>query len=203
MWFFRSFRYLPSPTFQWLAPRLAIFIVYWLFRDMPVAVLGAPISAVGLAVFVSIALLMARAAPYTLAQARRDGVTVWVSIFLIAILIAALLGVVATDDRAVQAGWLIGWLTYCAMFALVVFAFPEEDHAKLPFHWASDHPLSGNAMRILLVRNAIEVAAASYLMAYGTLDDWVVFVSFGRIALYYLFVWIIILMIVTAPDEEP
>lgn len=201
MWFFRSFSFLRRPSFRGLAPSLAFLAVYRIFKDLPLSAFGIELSALGLAVFTALSLTFARNLPYS--DARKQGFLGVLVFFVVAILLLGFWATITLEERVIQTVIVIGWIAHTLSLALIVFTFPLEDMARLQFRWASTHPLSRMAMGIMTVRFAVEAAGASALMLYGTVGDWVLFLSVGRIFLHYFFDWITVLAIMTAPDEEP
>lgn len=201
MWFFRSFSYLRRPSFRGLAPSLVFLAVYWVFKDLPLSAFGIELSALGLAVFTALSLTLARNLPYS--DARKQGFLGFLAFFVVAILLLGFWATITLEERVIQTGIVIGWVAHTLCLALIVFTFPPEDLARINSQWASTHPMSRMAMGIVTVRFAVEAAGASALMLYGTVGDWVLFLSVGRIFLHYFFDWIIILTIMTMPDEEP
>jgi len=202
MWFFRSFSYLPRPTFQGLAPWLAIFIVFWLFQDEAPTVRRYQLSPLGLAVFSGLALLHARNFPSVIRRSKEKGLGYLPVLPIVPITVLAGWGVFAGQDISIQIGWAIGYTGFAALVAVAVFSSGPDELADLPFRWASDHPLAQSAMRLTVVRLALEAAGATTIMIYGSVEDWVLFVSLGRLALWHFFDWIIILTVMTAPDED-
>ena len=203
MWFWRSFQYLPPPSFAGVAPHLAVFFVYWAFRDLSVHAGPFALLPLGMAVCCGMVLTLSRGFAGMLAKARRGGITGPIIAFAVLFFTLAVAASVAPVDRVVQMGWVIATLIYAALLTFSVMIFTPKELARLPFRWASEHPTAQSAMWLTAIRYSAVVAGASAIMVFGTVEDWVLFITFGRLAIWYFFDWVIILTIMTAPDEEP
>ena len=97
-------------------------------------------------------------------------------------------------------GWLkerTGWLGYTGLFLALLATSGPDDFALMPYRWASDHPFAREAMWIVAVRLAAVALLAVLVAVHGTLTEWVVTISLGRLGLFYLFEWITILFAIT------
>jgi hypothetical protein len=200
MWFFQSVELLPRPTLQRLIPSLAMIVVWFLFHGLQPEIFGHPVQAIWLAVGVQAVLGLANRVPGVLGV---QGVNVK---FVLGLFVAfagfVLAGVFLHDAKVIQVGWLAGWLIYTAMFAAVPALFSDDSISQLPFRWASTHPFARQALWITAVRFALVALGASWVMSAGSLTDWVLFLTLGQLALFYLFEWVTILMALSLPDDE-
>lgn len=201
MLFLRSFELLPRPSLSWLAPHLGMLAVWFAFEGTDPAILGHPVLPIWLACLVQVMLTLARNAPTVLRRARAEGGAGPVAAAYMAILAIVLAGGLAVSPWIIQAGWLIGWTLYTLLFTGMLRLSPQ-DADWMPSRWAGQSPVAQSALWLVAVRTAVFVAVASWLMARGTLTDWVLFLTLGQVALFYLFGWFTILMALTAPDDE-
>ena len=201
MWFFRSIELLPRPTFLGLAPTAAMLAVWGLFAGTAPELFGRLVHPLWLALVTYFALTYAARLPALLA---RGEVTAGARASLMALvagtalLIAA--GLFIADPWILQLGWIAGWLGYTFLFVGLLATSAQDELALFPFRWASDHPFSREAMWIVALRLAAVALLVSLVAIHGTLTEWVLTISLGRIALYYLFEWITILFALTWHD---
>ena len=203
MWFFRSIDLLPRPSFLGLAPTAAMLAVWALFEGTAPELFGQEAQPLWLAFVTYFALTFAARLPALLA---RGEVTRGARIALIASVAATVLamsvGFFVRDPWILQLGWIVGWLGYTGLFVGLLATCDKGDLALMPFRWAADHPFSREAMWIVAVRLAAVALLVSLVAVHGTLTEWVLTISLGRIALFYLFEWITILFALTWRDGD-
>ncbi len=203
MWFFRSIDLLPRPSFIGLAPTGAMLAVWALFEGTTPQLFAFDVHPLWLALVTYFALTFAGRLPALLARgevtrtARRALVA---SALATAAAIAA--GVLVRDPWFLQLGWIVGWLGYTGLFVGLLVTSGPSDLALMPYRWAADHPFSREAMWIVALRLAAVALLVSLVAVYGSLTEWVLTISLGRIALYYLFEWITILFALTWRDGD-
>lgn len=203
MWFFRSIDLLPRPSFLGLAPTGAMLAVWALFEGTEPELFGRTVHPLWLALATYFALTFAARLPALLA---RGEVTTGARMALVgsvaAIVLAMALGLFVRDPWLLQLGWIAGWFGYTALFVGLLATSGPGDLALMPYRWAADHPFSREAMWIVAVRLASVAALVSLVAVYGSLTEWMLTISLGRIGLYYLFEWITILFALTWRDGD-
>lgn len=200
MWIFDSVEMLPRLTLQRLIPSLAMIVVWFLFQGLQPSILGHPVQAIWLAVGVQAVLGLANRIPGILGLPGVNmkfilGLGVAFSGFVMA-------GVFLEDPKVIQYGWLIAWLVYTAAFAAIPAIASDDYVADMPFRWASTHSFARQALWLTAIRFALVALGASWLMNHGSLTDWVLFLTLGQLALYYVFEWITILLAMNIEDDE-
>ena len=202
MLLFRSIDYLPRPTLMGLTPAAAMLAVWALFEGTEPILAGRPVQPLWLAFVTYFSLTLAARLPGLLARGRVSRgarAALWAALVLyVAALVAG--GFVA-DPRLLQLGWILGWLAYTALFVGTLLVFDAEDLALMPYRWAIDHPFGREAMWIVAVRLSVVALAATWAMTRGTLTEWVLFITLGRLFLFYVFEWITILFALTWRDK--
>ena len=203
MWFFRSIELLPRPRFLGLAPTLAMLAVWAVFEGTTPALFGHPVQPLWLAFVTFFALTLAARLPQLLARAEGRG-NGRVALILSAVAIALLVGAggLVTETYSLQIGWILCWLGYSGLFVLLLATSDPGELAAFPYRWASDHPFSREAMWIVALRLATVALAAALVAIHGTLTEWVVTITLGRLALFYLFEWVTILCALTWRDRD-
>ncbi len=201
MWFFRAVEFLPRPTFLWVAPSVAMLVTWFLFEAHPTALFGVPLSRLGMATAAYWALSLART--YPAGASRMTELVGRPATYGLYLVFAGVLSlaVLSPDPRAIQIVWTSGTVLWVVAVGLFVF-FSPEDIPELPLRWAEDHPKAKLAVEIGLVRAAFFAMVSTLVILYGSVTDWVILMTLGRIALFYLAEWVTILFVWTAPDEE-
>lgn len=202
MWFFRSVEFLRRPSLVWLAPTIAMLVVWGVFEGTEPTVFGQPVLPLWLALVANFALRLAARGPSALVRARRDRSAWAIWTVLVGMVAAAIGGAFVHDPWLLQLVWLLGLLVYVANFAVAMLVFTPEDFARMPSRWAGATPFSRLAMWLVVLRWAVVGLGASWLMVHGTETDWVLFVSLGTLALYYLFDWITVFLAITRPRDD-
>ena len=203
MWFVRSIELLPRPSFLGLAPAVAMLAVWGVFEGTEPELFGRTVLPLWLALVTHFALTLAARGPALLARgevSRRARLAFHAAL---ATLTAALgLAMFIRDPWLLQLGWFVGWLGYTGLFVGTLLTFDEDDLALMPYRWASAHPYPREAMWLVALRLAVVALAAAYITARGSLTDWVLFVTFGRMAVFYLFEWVTIVFALTWRDRD-
>lgn len=203
MWFFRSIELLPRPTLMGLAPTAAMLVVWVLFEGTEPVLFGRIVLPLWLALATYFSLTLAGRLPGLMA---RGHVSIGARLALrasVAICIAVIIaGGLVQDPRLLQLGWIIGWIGYTALFVGTLLVFDAEDLALMPYRWAIDHPFGREAMWIVAVRLSVVALLATWVTAYAAVTEWVLFVTLGRMALFYLFEWVTILFALTWRDGD-
>lgn len=203
MWFFRSIDLLPRPRLTGITPTLAMLAVWALFEGTAPRLFGRPVSPLWLALASSFALAYAARLPGLLTRdklsptGRRAVIAIATGLALV---IAA--GGLVTDPRILQIGWILGWALYTGLFVLLLISSGPRELAAWPYRWATNHPFARDAMWLMALRLATLVLAASLVAIHGTLGEWVITVTLGRLALFYLFEWVTILFALTWRDGD-
>lgn len=198
MWFFRSIDLLPRPSFIGLAPTVAMLAVWGLFEGTSPRLFGLELQPLWLALATSFALTYAGRLPALLARGdvtRVARAALWWSVGGTVLAIGG--AVFLRDPWLLQLGWIAGWLGYTGLFLALLATSGPDDFALMPYRWASDHPFAREAMWIVAVRLAAVALLAVLVAVHGTLTEWVVTISLGRLGLFYLFEWITILFAIT------
>ncbi len=203
MWFFRSIELLPRPNFLGLAPTAAMLAVWALFAGTTPVLFGRAVEPLWLAFVTYFALTFAARLPALLARGEVTHVArlaLYASVAATVLAMAA--GLFVRDPWILQLGWIVGWLGYTGLFVGLLATSGQSDLALMPYRWAADHPFSREAMWIVAVRLAAVALMVSLVAVYGTLTEWVLTISLGRIGLYYFFEWVTILFAVTWRDGD-
>ena len=203
MWFFRSIELLPRPSFMGLAPTVAMLFVWALFAGTSPELFGREVLPLWLALITYFSLTFAARLPSLLARGEVTRIArLSLSAAVAVIVLAIAVGALVQDPWILQLGWIGGWLVYTGLFVVLLATSGQEDLALMPFRWAADHPFSREAMWIVAVRLAAVALLVSLVAVYGTLTEWVLTISLGRIALFYLFEWVTILFALTWRDGD-
>ena len=203
MWFFRSVELLPRPRLTGIAPTLAMLAVWALFADTTPALFGHEVQPLWLAFVTFFALTIAARLPPLLTRntlgptTRRAAVA---AAGAMALVLAA--GGFVSGPWPLQVGWIVGWVVYTGVFVLLLVSSGPAELAAFPYRWASGHPFAREAMWIVALRLATVALAAALVAIHGTLTEWVVTITLGRLALFYLFEWVTILFALTWRDRD-
>lgn len=203
MWFFRSIELLPRPTVLGLAPTAVMLAVWGLFEGTEPVLFGREVLPLWVALATYFILTLAARLPGLLARGQvSPGARLALRAALMICVGAIGAGAFVEDASLLQLGWIVGWLGYTLLFVGTLLVFDAEDLALMPYRWAIDHPFGREAMWLVAMRLSVVAVAVTWVTTYGTLTEWVLFVTLGRMVLFYLFEWVTILFALTWRDGD-
>ena len=105
-----------------------------------------------------------------------------------------------SSGQAAQLLWMLGAIASVLISVLLVWTIPEDAERISAGRWFVGEN-AVHAARVRLLSWAIYVVIASGVVAFGSIADWVVFVTLGCMAWHFATSWVIVLMIYVGDIE--
>lgn len=201
MWFFTSVQLLPRPTVSWLLALLFPLAVWGLLGQHQTVVFGQAVQPLWLVIASGMLLGLSRRLPQNWAQAKEGDIRATALVIYAGILVLLVSGAFVQSAFVLQLAWLIAQTLYTLLCLLVLLRTPE-DTTILQTRWSGDHPFAETAGWIQVTRQILVILLLGWLALYGTLTDWVLVFTLGRIVFYYVGEWVTILFALTSRRKD-
>ncbi|MEM8591426.1 MAG: hypothetical protein AAGF13_02755 [Pseudomonadota bacterium] len=188
MWFFWSIRQLPRFNVWLRGPQILALVVFLLFEGQVGTALGIEIFALKTAA----AAMWLAATCFVISRAESPQ---WPEVTVTAIMFALICVVIALPDERAIMVLVTGVFAVTLFFLLgIPFLFEPDERAQLPFRWLGVEGMQSAAFGLLAARETLFLAVALWAMAALSVLDWLLWITLGRIALYYFYEWLMILL---------
>ncbi len=200
MRFFWTLSAVPRPDNSYFALMGVTLVTYLLFRDVPVALFGAPVSAINLALAVFLFVSMSRNLIFNRAMWQRSsGRTAGVIILLaLPVVLSAVLGAVSVLTLQLA---FTTWLMSYALFILAILKWDPAFIPNLPSIWSRDR-FAVPALTLVAIGDATVATTLAAVALWGSELAWILVLTLGAISTKIFVNWIVVLMIVVRLDEE-
>lgn len=185
----KAFHTLTPPPPRDLAPILVTFGVWSAVADLDLVWMGFPVLPLWFALASGTLFWLIGRMPEFYDRAHgtpQKAAVIGMSAFLVFVILASSL---STQAWMIQSVWIAGSILYGLVFSVGVLMGDNEDLAMLCPRWAHAPDFTRTALWVIAIRNAFVALGAVILMNETQLTEWVVFVTLGKVAAYYIGEW--------------
>ena len=201
MRFFWTLSAVPRPDASYLGLFAVTLGTYLAFRDLPVTILGAPVSTLQLAMAVFFFVSLSRNLILNRWIWRnRPGRIAGLSI--VAAMPFALGWIIGTVSPLTLQMLFTAWMLAYAVFVLATVNWDPDGMRNIPSVWARDPRFAASALTLVALGDAAYAVTLAALAVWATEFAWVLFMTLGAVATKLFVNWIVVLMIIVRLDEE-